>query len=682
MPLSNYIAPIRFVLNACVVPVGDARDPKNSQRRCVRRRKMCALFSFAFILALPADAQRSRDVGGQVIRSEDLRAAGVTRLSNVLMLVDGARYATIDGFTIMPSFSGLAPVQDRLWSVEVDGLPIESGILDIQNLNALSVPVSSIDSIVVNTTPQVRMGRFRPGGTIEIFTRGTGVEEGYFARASLSAVNESGDPGPYRYADPDARYNNVDKEGPDASVEVGLKTGNSQLIAGGVLHQIIPSDPAVFARNYNSFDVPRTPEVRVVAPFLALSAQPFGARAVMRLSGASFDDMMYSRDIGREVPIRYERVGLAGNLASNNRDRVSWRTDWSWSTRQIRNDGRATRLPIDWREQSGAFATSATTDILGHRVTGGASLTYMDARNLIGVESAHRILTPRVFGLVVAQRKSFRYSADGFVGKDATGLAAGGSVQLDYSPLADHLLELALAGAQTLPSESNPMAFWAHHGVTLTNNSALTYSAAETESRLFSVDASWRWQPSPSTSVRLGSFGRRFAGLRYADRTIVAQDRGFNVAARDYQNAWGSTVGFNGYVANHSSFGDYSMTFDYQTVLAGNALFYDAYATIPRRQIRLDAIHRVGDRFSVKNSLFHYSSSYWDEFSEATTGSEYSASVDGFVRWDLAISKRLAKDRVHISAAVENILNDRVGFHPIGATFDRALRVQLTVAFD
>ena len=200
--------------------------------------------------------------------------------------------------------------------------------------------------------------------------------------------------------------------------------------------------------------------------------------------------------------------------------------------------------------------------------------------------------------------------------------------------------------------------------------------------RFASFDLLWRWSPAANATVTSSSFARRFSGLRYSEREISADGVGFRVASREYSAAWGATVGINSVAQYAVGTNSYSMSFSYQTVLAGNQLFYDAFSTVPRRQVRLEAINGIGDRFSIKNTLFHYSGSYWSEFEGVAEEGGYSSRVPGFVRWDIAVFKRLAQDRVQLSAVVENVLNAHVGFHPIGATFDRAFRVQLAVAFD
>lgn len=654
----------------------------NPRRPTVSVRKVILFVAAILVSGSSARAQSAVLSTDQVITAAELRASGITRLSNILLLVDGARYSTIDGFTVVPSFSGLAPLQDRVWSIEVDGLPMESGILDVQNLNALSVPVSSIDSVVVSSTPRVRLGRFRPGGTIQIFTRRTTEASTYHVRGSISAVNETGDPGPFRYADPDVGFKNVDKEGPDVSLDMGFRDGGTAIATGGVFQQIIPSDAAVFERNYRAFDTPRTPEMVVFAPFVTFMSDAFGIETVVRASGATFDDMLYSREIAREVPVRYERLGLAGYTRSLGDGGYTWRTEWDWSTRQVRNDPGATRIPLNWSEQSGSFGASVSVNARRFLVTGGMSASFLEARSAIGSGFNERVVTPRIYGAIEATHNKVAYGIDAFVASDRTGVGAGGAARMDVSLSPDHDFTAFAVIAQTLPSESNPMAFWAHHGLSLIADTEVSVLRSEWESRSASLDLAWQWKAGERTRVVLNSFGRRFAGLRYADREIVADDIGFVVSSRSYRGAWGSTIGVGTAVRTQLGLGLYSLTFNYQTVMSGNQLFYDAYNTIPRRQLRLEAVHSVGDRFSIKNAVFHYSSSSWGEFLEVAAETDYSDTVPGFVRWDISVSKKLARDRVELSAAVENVLNNHVGFHPIGATFDRALRVQMTVAFD
>ncbi|MEZ4695805.1 MAG: hypothetical protein R2832_05270 [Rhodothermales bacterium] len=646
-----------------------------------RNRYISAIGCLASVFACQdVNAQFLTD-GGQTITAAELRASGVTRLGNVLMLVNGARYSSIDGFTVVPSFAGLAPLQDRSWTVEVDGLPVEAGVLDVENLNALSIPVTSVDSIVVRTQPSIVRGRLQQGGVVRVYTRGA-APSGYHVRATMSATNETGDPGPFRYADPDLANRNVDKEGPDASLDVGLSNAGLSVSAGGVYQQTIPSDPAVFARNYRAFDKPSTPEMRVVAPFVKGGYAVGRLSGALRVSGAVFDDMMYSREIAREVPAQYRRVSVAGRTGWQDDRGTSWTTEYDFSSRTVSNNPGATRIPLDWLEESGSVSVYRTGAIRKARLASGISTSYLSAKSRVGLPRRQSIWSPRVFASIQQDGEKSRAAVDVFAEYDDTGVGGGGSALFGRRLAPDHEMILSGTLVQVLPSETNPVAFWAYRGLSLLPESDFTSRGGEKEMRFASFDLLWRWSPAANATVTSSSFARRFSGLRYSEREISADGVGFRVASREYSAAWGATVGINSVAQYAVGTNSYSMSFSYQTVLAGNQLFYDAFSTVPRRQVRLEAINGIGDRFSIKNTLFHYSGSYWSEFEGVAEEGGYSSRVPGFVRWDIAVFKRLAQDRVQLSAVVENVLNAHVGFHPIGATFDRALRVQLAVAFD
>jgi hypothetical protein len=633
-------------------------------------------------VTFPSSAQDrvvSTSLGGQTITADELRAAGITRLSNVFVLFDGVRFTTVDGFTTTPSFNGLAALQDRVWHVEVDGQPVDDGVLDVQSLNTLGVPITAIDRIVVRDVPHVRRSRFEHGGVVEIWTK-AGREKG-FVRSAVSVGNETGDPGPYRYADPALRLQNVDKEGPDVAIEGGFARSGIALHGGVSMNQIIPSDPAVFSRNLDVFDISKTPVMRVVAPFLALkSALPRGDVAV-RLSAATFDDMLFTRDIGREIPAEYRRAGVT-TVANMSDFGIDWKVNAGMSQRIVRNFSTATRIPFHWDEQTAAASLAGAGPVLDGVFTAGLAVDYIGARSELGILNRLAVSTRRIHAGYARQVGPATASITAF-GAFADDARSGGAALEAEVPLwGNQRLGATASVAQTLPLESNPQAYWAYRGLSLSSDSQTEYPGEESESQLASVDVQWMWVPTESQLLQVSAIGRRFAGLRLSNRSIVADGDGFAVTSLSYDKAWGATIGVRARGEVKSGRSRFALAYSYQTVLAGNEVFYDAFATISRRQLRLSAVHRIADRFSISNTIYHFSDSRWAEFESIENQTDYSSRVPGFVRWDVAFYKGLAADKLQLSFVFENILNDRVGYHPIGATFDRALRVQLAIVLD
>ncbi len=613
----------------------------------------------------------------QVITAGDIREAGITRLNNVFVLFDGVRFTTVDGFTMMPSFNGLAAMQERVWRVEVDGQPVDDGVLEAQSLNTLGLPITSIDRIVVYDVPHVRRGRLERGGVIEIWTRG-GREDG-FLRSVVAVGNETGDPGPYRYSDPD--LDNVDKEGPDVAIEGGFSRSDVAVHMGATMNQIIPSDPAVFGRNTSVFDDPETPVMRVIAPFVSLKSALPGGDIAFRASASLFDDMLYTQSIGREIPAEHRRAGLTG-VANTKALGIDWRVNTGVSQRVVRNFDSATRIPFHWDERSAAVSIDGGRMLGKGSLSGGLALDYVGVQSDNGLATRESFVIPRAHFGFGRQLGAVKASGSVFAAFDETGRSGGATVAAAWSLPSGQSLTGNVSVAQTLPIDANPLAFWAYRGLTLAPSGNVVYPGAEEESRLASADFQWSWSPTDRHLLQVAGVGRRFAGLRLANRSLVPDGEGFAVDSVSYDAGWGATIGVRLRAELHRRNAEYALSYSYQTALDGNALFYDTFATISRRQARLTAVHRIAERFSVTNTLYHFSKSRWSEFEEIGEASGYSARVPGFLRWDVAFYKGLADDKLQLTFVFENILNDRVGYHPIGATFDRALRVQLAVVLD
>ena len=635
-----------------------------------------AILSATAVTAALGQDRAAPDISGQTITGNELRDAGVTRLGDIFVLFDGVRFTTVDGFTTSPSFNGLAALQERVWRVEIDGQPVDDGILDAQTLNTLAVPVTSIDRIVVRDVPHVRRARFERGGVIEIWTRGG--ENDRFVRSSVSAGNETGDPGPYRYAEPDLRLENVDKQGPDVAVEGGFTRSGVATHLGLVMNQIIPSDPAVFRRNYRVFDASRTPVMRVVAPFVSLkSAIPTGDITV-RASGAVFDDMFFSRNIAREVPAEHRRARISAVAQTRARSvDVQWNVDMA--RRIVRNFESATRIPFHWDEQNATASVAASGPFGEGTASAGAAVDYVGARSEQGLPDRETAVTQRIHAGVGGPIGSGSASLDVFGARDGSAYEAGGTLGASAPLWPAQRLHAFISVARTLPGTANPMVYWISRGLEPTPDGTTIVARSGAAPKIASADVQWSWNPDDTNSLRIAVVGRRFGGLHLSNRTIVPDGDGFVVESQSYDVAWGATIGVRLRGDLHAGRSRFTAAYSYQTVLAGDALFYEVFDTISRRQIRFTSLHDIADRFSISNSVYHYSSSRWADFEEVAREGLYSSVVPAFVRWDIAFYKGLAKDRLQVTVVFENLLNDRVGYHPIGATFDRAIRVQLAL---
>lgn len=149
-----------------------------------------------------------------VITSENLKNSPVTRLSDILEYYPIFNYNTINGFNY--SFSVGNPLFQELnsWKMVIDGVELNSSVLDFNHINMIPVNLTQIDSILVYSSSPGELG-----GKIEIYTN---KDYGFNASGRIMYGNESGDPGPFKYTP--LSSSNVDKTGPDLTGQIQYNT--------------------------------------------------------------------------------------------------------------------------------------------------------------------------------------------------------------------------------------------------------------------------------------------------------------------------------------------------------------------------------------------------------------------------------------------------------------------------
>lgn len=105
--------------------------------------------------------------------------------------------------------------------VFIDGIPVDANFFGWQNLNML--PIANPGSSTYNITPEIYHGRLAPAGYIDF--QPLAVDTGFSVNASIYLGNETGDPGPYAY-DSLKITPNVDRWGPDVEAILSYRKGD------------------------------------------------------------------------------------------------------------------------------------------------------------------------------------------------------------------------------------------------------------------------------------------------------------------------------------------------------------------------------------------------------------------------------------------------------------------------
>ncbi len=642
--------------------------------------KHARLLLIICLLAIGVDVQ-AQIVSSQVITGTELQRRGVYRLGDVGQLFDRSRIASVDGFASTMSVGGLAPVQQRSFRVIIDGHEIETGFWDFQNLTSTGISTTEIDSVRVISHPVIVGGVLASGGVIEVWTKT--YESPVAASFSTYVGNESGDPGPFRYSEDDLIVANVDKIGPDASGSLTIQNPDVLFTAGGSISQVIPSDEAVFQRNRKIFNKATTPEVMMVSPFVRFSWKGGNVTSDARVFGSADQDMVFSRAIAREIPVDLKQfqVSWLGTISDTRLGDVRLQT--SYRLVDARNLATATRIPLDWNEStlksSVSLKPAGIPEIseLGINTSFGRASSAYSTRPLEGKNSAtvfvateYEISTVDVFA-----SSSVGVYGGRFVGSvlaSAIKELRNGSVGVNGSMIRTHR------------HDADPVGTWLGDGLLASPDIPTTTTSGDTYG-LYSADVSWKWQqPASSFAVEVAPSMRYFQDTDLLARTIIPDGEGFVVTANGSQRSDGTIFGSLLSVTHSARVVTSRMFVDVQEVIQGDRYFRNAFNEMPSTKLGFETVAVPAPTFSAFMAATYLTSSVWSDYEMLNDdeASIYSDRVDSAFKIDAGLTKGFWDGKVNVSVLLENILNDHISYHPIGARFDRTMKITAHVQLD
>ncbi len=160
----------------------------------------------------------------QIITGEQMLNAGLSRLSDLFLLIENGTYTTINGDRYFAQFGGTSNYKFQSWIFMVNGVRIDLSRFDAVAVNMTGIALADIDHIEVVTEPCLYYGEFADKGIVHVITK---RKNGPSYVGYLGNGNETGDPGPFMYITP---MPNVDKMGLNYSHVAGF--GNDKWSAG------------------------------------------------------------------------------------------------------------------------------------------------------------------------------------------------------------------------------------------------------------------------------------------------------------------------------------------------------------------------------------------------------------------------------------------------------------------
>ncbi|MCY3594865.1 MAG: hypothetical protein OXH01_06470 [Bacteroidetes bacterium] len=598
----------------------------------------------------------------QVLTADDLVRAGITRLSDILELADDWVGSSTEGYhwTIAPLGTSWEASPD--WSLFIDGQPINLSALNQQSLNALPLTIVEICEVQLHAHPVVIHGILASGGAIQI-TR-CAPQTGITFAGQLSAGNETGDPGPYRYTNFGGP--NVDRTGPTIHSSLAIASENQFVQITGALDEHHATDPRIHPRVLQLYQGEK--DARILHRALGFSGRLLGHR--ISAGTSRVEDLGFLPFMGREIPLDQE---ISYASASFSRNKFSYSLSGNSTALSTRQNPESVSVEFTQRQ------LYARTSLRTSRLEYGASAVLADGRFGPNLErdglSALRLDATFETGPASA----FRMKAMSALALD------NGILGYEWFTHARHEesgIDLRfLIRRRALASRIN-FVHWIMRGHGL-GGAEFRYQLPSSPKRETLYSADLDWTTGDRIKLHLSGGVRRFTdSVRpFTEFTLDS--------ARTHLQTITSIVPTVGNIARTNLRINYPLTQQFTLKIYGAYAypwssmhtFRDAWHH--RLQVGVRGEFHPNDRFSLDLRFRYVGASAWHAFERAAEENPefYAMRLPSTVHLHLTAQKRFWQNRLRISATMRNVLNHPHITHPAGARTRSLFQVTLRYLF-
>ena len=637
--------------------------------------------------------------GVQTIRAENIAAAGITRVADILLLADNWDLNTTDGFSWRAVAGGLDTWQQQHWDVFLNGHKLDRKLFDVINLNLMGVALEEIDSVQVGTVPCLHQGEFTAAGFVHIFTSQSAL--GLRMTGSIDMGNETGDPGPYLYTE--FATQNVDRIGPSGELTLMAGRPGGYERATVVVQQHPFTDGAMFRRTSGLGY--HWPGIFSVAPTVTIGRRRWAGWQELRLAYShSLYHYQLSEQLGFETPLDVitADAGLSGWIPIS--DRTLWRYRWNYSSNDLVELPNRLAFDYDWRMAHSA-GNLEVTSIVGSQELGiGAGLDHYRLFTQADL-SDDDLLHIKAYAFAAGNlRSDWDYHSGAMLaltsGEAAGSVTAGGS----WRSLAGHHLSMTWSLSQRLPEAGNSPWIWMRRGYDLYSwvgaadlDEPLPRLEGEPKvatRRQLTADLTWHHQLRRDLSWAAGASYRRATGLVLDRREIRFNPANCHfpaitaIATGESFEVLGVRLAGSGRIAPNLKF---HLAYRSWAVVNATPTARDEWRKIPRHKLTARLTWNAVPNLSLWAMLTKVSTATWEDYQPVDgvtcrlTPNDvitYRAKVPSWTSLDVQIRKWFWRRRLSGSLLLRNLLDSDVRYHPIGGTFHLTLFIKIHLFLD
>ena len=626
-----------------------------------------------------------------IITKEDLEVYSVKRLGDIFTLLPQLDIYTIDGYRYYLMDGSLFENTPNSMVILINGVRTDFNNLGYVNINQFPIDMELIDKIVLTQNPSVYNGEYSSGIIIDIITRN--MHKDISILFTRSTGNEIGDPGPYlftEYASP-----NVDEVGPNTylTTSYGSKSFNTAL---GFMSQVAPTtDPAILKRtnnfilqnyivNYSSvfgYGSLKTDNGKYnLFSAYSQSGQPY----VGSIYGA---DLIFLDELSIELPFQSNNFLItSGNKISlSATDGIQFDLNLNYSTADqsmLSND-----LLFNSDDIIGYAKIAFNSSIGNFNYLLGSSFEYQKLSSSYNNFNVNRTL-PAIFASSDFHSiENLKHSVDLIFQFDKSNsgffINLGSNLKLNSS---DNLI-LSLYGGNLFNNVYTP-AFRISNGM---ENQVQFYTDSLSQNNdAFVGSLNFEYSHKPTSNF---SFNTGINLTNESNLNFVLRDFSFNDSTKTINNnqneIYESVQGSSGeffiglFIRLFNSL-DQKFYYRYKNFLAGDEIYKSVLERFPKNKFFYSLVYTPYKDLNGSLNLTYTTSQDWIEYRNISIENDdvYTNKIDNRLLLNVAITKGFWKNRILLSALFENLLNERIQYHPVGSTTDLTFYLKLKVLLE
>lgn len=612
---------------------------------------------------------------------KDLAQAGVTRLSDLFLLIDNSAAYSVDGYTWYAALGQLSPSSENGWLLVIDGVPQNFGTFGLQNINQAPFHITDVAHITIIRVPTLVQGTFAKAGTIHIRTKNP--PSGIAFKGSAAAGNEINDPGPFRFID--STQVNIDRVGPPLYTALSLGIRKGSLKASFASDEHHATDIMMIRRVQKLHLDTRRPQLRLRAPRVSATFKALGGTHRFIRSRSRLEDLRFFEPLGLEIPNTsvHDHISGSGTIGDSTRS-FSYRASYD----RVHLGYRLSRTDIDfdWLQERyalhasqhmhwGSWQNETGITLRSRRSHTSSILLYDTLFETEGYTSWHWHASAssyhQIAGFFTLTNNEFGYKA----------LASGAQ---SLSPTT--VLHYTFSHERTAFEAMNSLWFWARNGYTfLLEQGAdfilpLRFSHPETTT----LDIALSVRPSKGLGFTFGLFERRFRGVTVPQYTFVynPSSDGFTPATTVVSGLAGRVIGYEATLhARPFAWMSHRLSYTASFPSSPDVAFVSLWHQHPRYQTTLTTRLTLPSRLQAFVRWHYTGSNRWLSYQSAdraTTG-RFATDRPAYLLLDLGLHKSLWGPRMQASLVLRNALDAPYRPHPAGAALHATLFAQVSL---